>query len=70
MKNLGFLGWISLILVLIGGLHWGLIGGFRLDVVTKFIGYGTISRVIYVVVGLAALYLLIDLLFGKNKKTI
>ena len=55
-KNLDF---IVLILVVIGGLNWGLVGLFNYDLVAAIFGaMTTVSRVIYTVVGLAALYML------------
>jgi len=53
---------IALILVIIGGLNWGLVGLFDLDVVAYLFGaMSIISRVVYVLVGIAALVLLPDL---------
>jgi hypothetical protein len=68
MKKLGLLGWICEILVLIGALNWGLVGAFRFDLVAKIFGYGTVTRVVYIIIGVAALYLILALLFEKNKK--
>ena len=51
---------IALALSIIGGLNWGMIGLFNFDLVA-FIGGGSgtwFSRVIYVIVGLAALWCL------------
>ena len=51
---------IALALSIIGGLNWGLIGLFNFDLVA-FIGGGSgtwFSRIIYVIVGLAALWCL------------
>ena len=61
---------IALILNIIGGLNWGSIGLFGFDLVA-WIGGGQdsiISRIIYTVVGLAAVWC-ISLLFrdGKNE---
>jgi len=67
MKKLSLLGWICQILVLIGALNWGLIGALKFDLVAKIFGYGTVTRVIYIIVGLAAVYLIIDLLTPKKK---
>jgi hypothetical protein len=54
---MGTLGWITFLLVVIGGLSWGLIGFFGLDVIKVLFGdMTTITRVIYGLVGLAALY--------------
>lgn len=60
---------IALILAIIGGLNWGSIGIFGFDLVAfAFGGSGSaISRVIYTLVGLAALWC-ISLLF-RNTET-
>ena len=51
------LDWLSLILLIIGGLNWGLVGLFGIDVVASLLGPGSMpSRVVYVLVGLAALW--------------
>ena len=48
---------VTLVLVIIGGLNWGLVGIADLDVVAAIFGAGSIvSRIIYVLVGLSALY--------------
>jgi Uncharacterized conserved protein len=48
---------IALILVIIGGLNWGLVGLFNFNVVDAIFGVGsTLSRIVYIIVGLAALY--------------
>ncbi len=53
------MGWIAYILLVIGGLVWGLIGFFDYDIVASLFGdMSTLSRVIYALVGLAALYYL------------
>lgn len=52
----GVLDWIVLILVIVGGLNWGLVGLLNLDLVTLLFGATIIARVVYVLVGLAALY--------------
>ena len=49
--------WIALVLVIIGGLNWGLVGLFGFDLVAKLFGeMSGLSRVVYVLVGLAAIY--------------
>jgi uncharacterized protein len=48
---------VSLSLLIIGGLNWGLVGLFDIDLVATLFGEGSLlSRVVYAVVGLAALY--------------
>jgi uncharacterized membrane protein YuzA (DUF378 family) len=50
------LGAISLILLIIGGLNWGLVGLADIDLVAAIFGEGSLlSRIIYVLVGLAAI---------------
>jgi hypothetical protein len=48
---------VALILMIVGGLNWGLVGLFRFDLVAALFGeMTTASRVVYTLVGLAALY--------------
>ena len=62
MKKLCVIDWIALILVIIGGLNWGLVGAFNFNLVTTIFGDMTLlSRVVYIVVGLAALYTIVYL---------
>ena len=55
---------IALILLIIGGLNWGLIGIFQLDIVAWLFGGASsiISRIIYTAIAIAALWC-ISLLF-------
>lgn len=55
--------WIAWILLFVGGLNWGLIGGFNFDLVAKIFGGSdsTISRIVFVLVGLAALWSLFSM---------
>jgi len=53
---------IVVVLLIIGGLNWGLIGFFRFDLVAALFGEMTIlSRLVYIIVGLAALYELLSM---------
>lgn len=58
---------IALVLVIIGGLNWGSIGLFRFDVVAWLFGGqdAAVSRVVYTLVALAALWC-ISLLFRER----
>ena len=58
---------IALILNIIGGLNWGLIGLFKFDLVAWICGgqESVIARIIYCLVGLAAIWC-ISLLFRRN----
>lgn len=65
MQGLNFLDWIAVILVIIGGLNWGLVGLFDFNLVSTMLGgVPAIERIVYVVVGLAALYLFVPLFRG------
>ncbi|MDR4305678.1 DUF378 domain-containing protein [Chelatococcus sambhunathii] len=47
---------IALVLLIVGGLNWGLVGLFQFDLVAAIFGAGSLlARVVYVLVGLAAL---------------
>lgn len=49
--------WIAFWLLVVGGLNWGLVGLFGVDLVAAVFGAGSVvSRVVYVVVGLSAIY--------------
>lgn len=58
---------IALILTVIGGINWGLIGIFQFDLVAwLFGGQGAVlNRIIYTLVGIAAVWC-ISLLFRDN----
>jgi len=44
------------ILLIIGGLNWGLVGLFDFNLVGFIFGASIIAKIIYIVVGLAAVY--------------
>jgi len=51
--------WIAWILVVIGGLNWGLVGFFNFDLVAMLFGtMSTVSRIIYDLVGIAAIVMI------------
>ena len=58
---------IALVLSIIGGINWGLVGIFRFDLVAFLFGgqTATASRVVYTLVGLSALWC-ISLLFRER----
>jgi uncharacterized membrane protein YuzA (DUF378 family) len=54
MKGLDVL---AAVLLVVGGLNWGLVGLFHFDLVGGIFGdMSALSRLVYVLVGLAALY--------------
>jgi uncharacterized membrane protein YuzA (DUF378 family) len=59
MKSLNVL---TLILVIVGGLNWGLVGLAKFDLVAAIFGAGTLlSNTVYALVGISALYQLVRL---------
>jgi uncharacterized membrane protein YuzA (DUF378 family) len=68
MKNLNALDWIALILVIVGGLNWGLVGIFGFNLVAWIFGsVYFIARIVYIVVALAAVYMVIIAATLKKK---
>ena len=61
---------IALTLAIIGGINWGLVGIFKFDLVAYLFGGQTasVSRVIYTLVALSALWC-ISLLFREREVT-
>jgi hypothetical protein len=61
---------ITLVLVIVGGLNWGLVGAFNFDLVAALFGQASFfSRLVYVVVGLSALWQFVPLAkaFGSDE---
>jgi uncharacterized membrane protein YuzA (DUF378 family) len=49
--------WLALVLMIVGSVNWGLVGAANFDLVAALFGSGSaISRIVYVLVGLAGLY--------------
>lgn len=64
--RLNLLEWLAVAVLVVGGLNWGLVGLFDFDLVAQIFGeeFGATniaSRVVYVLVGVAALYTLLGL---------
>jgi len=69
MKSLSGLDWLAFILTIVGGLNWGLVGAFDYNLVSMIFGdMSSIARLVYVLVGLSALYLLLMMgKYGRSK---
>jgi len=49
--------WIALVLLVIGGLNWGLVGIWNWDLVAAIFGAGSVvARIVYILVGVAGLW--------------
>lgn len=53
---------VTLVLTIVGGINWGLVGLANVNLVAALFGDGSaLSRLVYVVVGLSALYQILPL---------
>lgn len=60
MKSLSVIDWIAFVLVVVGALNWGLVGFFNFNLVAAILGDMTfLARVVYGLVGIAAIYMAI-----------
>jgi uncharacterized membrane protein YuzA (DUF378 family) len=52
---------ITLLLIIVGGINWLLVGAFQFDLVAALFGGqdGALARIVYVLVGLSAIYQLV-----------
>jgi uncharacterized membrane protein YuzA (DUF378 family) len=68
MYKLSIFDKISFILVIIGALNWGLVGLFNLDLVEALFGgkLQLITRVIYILVGVAGINMLFFLIKARK----
>src|SRR3546814_15270885 len=58
---------VTLILLIIGGLNWGLVGLFEFNLVAAIFGeMSLLSQIIYILVGLSALWQIIALARGNH----
>jgi uncharacterized protein len=51
---------IAAILVIVGALNWGLVGLFNFNLVSAIFGATILTRIIYILVGVAAIYEIIQ----------
>ncbi len=53
---------VTLVLVIVGGVNWGLVGLFDFDLVAALFGAGSaLARIVYVIVGLSAVWQIVPL---------
>jgi uncharacterized membrane protein YuzA (DUF378 family) len=67
LKGMDIYSQIAVVLVLIGGICWGLVGLFDLHIVTGIFG-NILGRIIYILVGVAAGWLCYQIYVEKMKK--
>lgn len=60
--------YVAWVLLVVGGLNWGLVGAFDYNLVDELFGVdSTLSTVVYVLVGLAALYVAVVAALRRGK---
>ena len=60
---------VTLLLLIIGGLNWGLVGLFGFDLVATIFGeMSVLSRIVYVLVGLSAVYQIVPLIKAGDQR--
>ena len=59
---------LALALLIVGGVNWGLIGLFQFDLVATLFGgmASLISRIVYTLVGISAIYCISMLFYNTN----
>ncbi|HET9460097.1 MAG TPA: DUF378 domain-containing protein [Sphingomicrobium sp.] len=58
---------VTLILLIVGGLNWGLVGLLEVDLVAALFGdMSMLGRIVYVLVGLSAVWQIIPLASGQD----
>jgi uncharacterized membrane protein YuzA (DUF378 family) len=66
MQDKNILNWICWVVVLVGGVNWGLFGLFKIDLVAAILGTGFLARIVYILVGAAAGYIIYLYFTRKN----
>jgi uncharacterized membrane protein YuzA (DUF378 family) len=60
--------WVALVLLIVGGLNWGLVGLFKFNLVATIFGEMSIlARLVYVAVALSAVAVLVPALIESKK---
>ncbi|HLC94645.1 MAG TPA: DUF378 domain-containing protein [Patescibacteria group bacterium] len=59
---------VAVVLIVVGGLNWGLVGLFNFNLVSMLFGEMTLlTKLVYDVVGISALYLAVKMLTKGEK---
>ena len=59
MTDKNALDWITAVLVIVGGINWGLVGAFKFNLVNTIFGsMSWLENLVYILVGLSAIYML------------
>jgi len=69
LKEMDFYSQMAFIVVVVGGLLWGLVGLFNLDLITAIFG-NLLGRLLYIIVGVSSGWLCYQIYLEKTKKVI
>ena len=58
---------VALSAVILGALNWFLVGVFSWNLITAIFGLGIVTRILYAIVGLAGIWLLIQLIVRRTR---
>jgi uncharacterized protein len=56
LKRTGKIDLAALILIIVGGINWGLVGLFKFNLVEALFDESLVANIIYTLVGVSALY--------------
>lgn len=57
-KKMSGMDWVGMVLLIVGGLNWGLVGAFDFNLVSEIFGENsTLGDIVYILVGLAAVWM-------------
>lgn len=57
---------VAMILVVVGGLNWGLVGAFDFNLVAAILGESMIANIVYILVGLSAILVAVNSMKGSD----
>ncbi|HAG27711.1 TPA: DUF378 domain-containing protein [Patescibacteria group bacterium] len=57
---------LAMILLVVGGLNWGLVGAFNFNLVTTIFGDTMLTTIVYILVGLSAVLVAINSMKGSD----
>lgn len=58
---------IALSVIIFGSINWFLVGVFSWNLVTAIFGVGIVTRILYAIVGLAGLWMLVQLIIRRTR---
>lgn len=67
MKPRNAVDWVAWVLVVVGAVNWGLVGAFKFNLVDTIFGVDSLlAMLVYILVGLAALYMVYAAFMNKE----